>query len=233
MRFVFALLVATCVALATPAPGFAQSPTQSTGAYAPSHLAAARDMLHAFLIDTGTLETSSLQAFELMGHQFRQPILASQMYIAFPPARQEALLAYMNNLGPVVQEEALRGAPQVIEQFAPRVAALFSETHLRDIAAFMRTPEGSSFFLRSVTEGVRREATGELVRTQPSAAEMAAAEAFDQTPAGRAFTARAREMGAVMHDLGAASVGGPHIINRIRRDMCAVLESDCPRGWRS
>lgn len=97
----------------------------------------------------------------------------------------------------------------------------------------MRSPEGAALTLRSVTDGVRSEAAGQRAQTERTEAEAAAEAAFNATPAGRAFNARAPELGAVMRDLGGASVGGPHILERLQRDMCAILEDDCPPGWRS
>lgn len=233
LQAAFALVFAACATLATPTPALAQSQPVQASAYSPSHLAAARDMLQAFLIDTGTLETTSRVAFELMGHQFRAPIESSRMYASLPAERQQALSNYLRNVAPIVQEEAVRGAPIIIEQFAPRIAALLSEEHLRDVAAYMRSPEGAALTLRSVTDGVRSEAAGQRGHTERTEAEAAAEAAFNATPAGRAFNARGVELGAVMRDLGGASVGGPHIIERLQRDMCAILEDDCPPGWRS
>lgn len=233
MRFVFTLIAAACAFVAAPQPTAAQSPQAATRDVSEAHLSAARDMLHAFLIDTGMVEVTSFEAFDLMGAQFRDPIVGSAMYRALSPARQQALLAYIDGLAPIVRDEAVLGAPQVIEQFAARTAALFTERELNEIATYLRTPEGTANALRVVRDGMQTQALGRQVRSEPTEAEAAADVAFRASPGGRAFYSGSPQFGAMMRELGAQSVGGPHIRERIQRDMCAVLEDDCPPGWRS
>jgi hypothetical protein len=230
MRLVFAAITAAFFAVAQPAA--AQAPAQP-GAQSLSsrHIAAAQDTLRAILIDTGSLAAGSLQAFTILAPQFRAQVAATPMFAGLTPARQRALTTYIEAIGPIGQEETLRGASVVIERFAPSLAALFSESELTGIAAYLRTPEGGAYFLRSVQDGVQAEATGQQVNTQASAEETAALAAFEATPAGIAFNARSNEMAALMNEVGRASTGAPHIGVRFRRDMCALLEEQCPPGW--
>lgn len=130
---------------------------------------------------------------------------------------------YLRNVAPIVQEEAVRGAPIIIEQFAPRIAALLSEEHLREVAAYMRSPEGAALTLRSVTDGVRSEAAGQRAQTERTEAEAAAEAAFNATPAGRAFNARGPELGAVMRDLGGLAA-------RISLNGCSAT---CAPFWKT
>jgi len=230
MRVLFAVIAAALMAFAQPTLAQAQ-PAPSTQNLSASHVEAGRDALSAILIDTGALAAGSLQAFTLLAPQFRASITASPVYAALTPDRQRALVAYLDNIGTVGREETLRGAPAVITQFAPSLAALFSESDLAAIAAFMRTPEGGSFFLRSVQEGVQAEATGQPVTTQATPEETAAVAAFEQTPAGAAFNARGGDMAMLMNQVGRASTGAPHIAARFRRDMCEIMGDQCPPAF--
>jgi hypothetical protein len=230
MRFVFALLAAAFVAIAPPAS--AQTPP-ATQTIATSHLAAAQDALDAILLDTGALSAGSLQAFTILAPQFRGQITSSPVYAALSADRQRAVVSYIDRDMPrVAQEETLRGAPQIIERFAPDLAAIFDAPTLAGIAAFLRTPEGGAYFLRTVQDGVTSEASGSDVTTAPTSQEMAALAAFESSPAGAAFNARGAEMAALMSQVGQASTGAPHIAVRLRRDMCALIGDQCPPGWR-
>lgn len=233
MRFLFSVFAAGFIFLAQPCAA-QQNTTAATSEFAASHLGAARDTLQAMMLDTNSLSLASLEAFRLLTPQFRGQIQASPFYASLTSQRQQAVTEYIDGFAVIGQAETLRGAPDLLDRFSPRMAALFTERELSDIAAFMRTPEGSSFFLRSVIDGVRAEAPGGAPpATQPSDAETAALLRFAQTPGGVAMDQREPQLSPLMREFGEAATGAPHISQRLQRDLCAIAGEQCPPAWRA
>lgn len=234
MRILFSLL-AVCFAFVAQ-PSVAQTnatPPSPNVTYAPSHVAAARDTLSAMMIDSDALSQASLEAFRLLTPQFRGQIQASPLYAAMDAQRQQAMTDYINGFAQIAQVETMNGAPELLDRFAPRMAALFNERELIDIAAFMRTPSGRSFFLRSVLDGVRAEAPGGTpTTTQPTEAEAAEFARFGQTAGGIAMNQRDAQLSPLMREFGEAATGAPHISQRLQRDLCAIAGDQCPPPWR-
>lgn len=233
MRILAAAVMGLCLAFVTqPAEGQTATGNTQEMNFRASHIEAARDTLSAMLVESGAISAGSYQAYSVLAPQFRAQITSSPLYATLTPQRQQAIAAYIDGIGPIGQEEAVRGAPELISRFAPRMALLFSEAELGDISAYMRSPEGSSLFRRSVIDGVNAEATNTAANTAPSADETAALERFSQTPGGVAFNARNNELSALMSEIGQAATGAPHIAARLRSDMCALIGEQCPPGWR-
>jgi hypothetical protein len=226
MRILFAVITAVGLAMA-PLVAAQDTPT-------PQHVAVARDTLQALFLDSGVASDASARAFTLLGPQIRQSIYAAPFFQTLTPERQQRLHTYTYNLGAVGSEEAVRGAPAVLDAFAPRFAALFNEAELTDIAAFMRSPEGHSASYRSVMLGVDRAMGGLPSQSPPTPeqqdTERAALERFAGTAGGAAFNARTTEVNAMLGQIGREITGAPHILSRLKRDMCAILEEQCPPG---
>ncbi|ANP44801.1 DUF2059 domain-containing protein [Candidatus Viadribacter manganicus] len=218
--FGLVLCLSPALAQTQVAPGQASEFSQT-------HLDASRHYVSTLLLDTGVLSEVSLVAFNIVMPTVRQALRTSAFFVSLPPERQQAMFDYLTNSGPVLQEEVLRGAPQLVEQFAPRFAALFSEAELNDITAFMRTAVGGSAFLKYVLAGATR-APPEL-----TAEETSALETFAETPGGIAFGARASELGPLMRELGYTATSAPHVRARLERDMCEIAGPECPDAWRS
>lgn len=233
MRVFAAAIMGLCLAFVTQ-PAWSQTTSSNAQemSFSASHIAAARDTLSAMLIESGAISAGSLQAYTVLAPQFRTQITSSPLYAQLTPQRQQAITAYIDGIGPIGQEEAVRGAPDLITRFAPRMALLFSEAELGDISTYMRSPEGSALFRRSVIDGVNAEANRTAPSTAPSPAETEALERFSQTAGGIAFQARTAELGVLMTEVGQAATGAPHIAARLRRDMCAIVGEQCPPGWR-
>lgn len=236
MRLIGSLVVACLVLIGQPAAAQQQTPPPSAQTtIAPSHLSAAREMLQAMLIDSDILEDMSLEAFRLVTPQINSQLTNSPFYASLTPAHQRALLAYLEGFPTIGQEESMAGSSDLLDRFAPQMASHFTENELNDITAFIRTPEGHSVFYRSVLEGVRSAARGESAATEPEQtdAETAALLRFSLTPGGAAFNARANTISPMMREIGQASTGSPRVVARLQRDVCAVLEDQCPAQLRS
>ena len=224
-------LVAACFvltagpAVADPAPVAPASPT-----YAQSHLAAASETLHTMMIDSDLLSEISIEASREV-----RPILQSQItswpfYNSLSSEKRQAIAAYIDNFPPIAQEETMRGAPEVLESFVPRFAALFSETQLHDINAYMRLPEAQSFSLRAALGGVQ---SGPAASVEPTARELGAWNYFARTPGGVALVEQMDPFSTMMRGIGYAATSNPRVSSRLRRDFCAILTNQCPAQWRA
>ncbi|MCA8886646.1 MAG: DUF2059 domain-containing protein [Hyphomonadaceae bacterium] len=231
MRFAVSLVVACFLFTAESAAAQqSMSPPQADQTIAPSHLSAARDTLRAMLLDSGVLSTASLEAFRIVTPQIRSQITATPFFNSLSPERQRAVSTYLENFPPIGQQETMLGASDVIEQFAPQLAQLFSEAELSDISVFMRTPEGQAFFMRSVMDGVNSHDTR---LADLSSSELAAFVQFSQTPGGAALNERADQLAPIMRSVGEAATGSARVSNRLLHDLCAILAEQCPAPWRT
>jgi hypothetical protein len=149
--------------------------------------------------------------------------------------KQRQVSAYIDGFPIIGQQETLLGASELIDRFAPQMAASFAENELNDITAFLRTPEGQAFFLRAVMDGVRGAAPGATppAPTPPTEAETQALMRFSLTPGGAAMDARAEALSPMMREIGRSATGSPRVALRLRRDLCAILADQCPAAWRA
>lgn len=231
------LILAAALALSAPA-AIAQE-TAQPAAVAPSepHLAAARDLITAMLVDTGAIDIALDQSIQLLLPQLRTQITSGALYQSLSQARRDALMAFTeNDLGRIMREEAAAAMPAALDAATTRFAGLFSEQELRDAAAFMRQPAARATFLHGVTQGVY-QSSGQTPPPAPalSADDLAAAAAFSATPSGRALDARASEVSAVLVEtLGAAfNDARPRLQQRLLAGMCDALGDECPPALRA
>ncbi|MEQ1811432.1 MAG: DUF2059 domain-containing protein [Terricaulis sp.] len=231
MRFVVSLVAAGFLLAAQPAAAQQSTPpAPATQTLAQSHVGAASETLQAMLIDSGVLSAASLEAFRTVTPQIRGQFTATPFYQSLSADKQQAVSAYINDFPPIGQQETMLGAPELIERFAPQLAQIFSEAELGDIAAFMRTPEGQSFFMRSVLDGVNSQ---ETAMSSLSQTEMNALMRFSQTPGGAALNERVAQLGPLMRNVGEAATGSVRVSNRMQRDLCVILAEQCPAQWRA
>lgn len=224
-----------CLACVTqPAWSQASSGSAQTASFEASHVAAAREALSAMMVDNGSASMATLESFRLIVPMFRQQITASPFYVSLTPQRQAAIDTYMSERMPdIAHGEAMRGVPELLTRFAPRMAALFSEAELADVIAYMRSPESASFIRREMLRGVNAALGNDSEATPPTAEEAAAYDRFLQTPGGAAFAARLHQLQPVLREFGYATTSAPPIAARLRRDMCAIAEDQCPPAWRN
>src|SRR5262249_56536134 len=131
------------------APAFAQTTAPAPAAEAPSpaRIAAARDMLQAAIIDTGALNSATIQSFTLLAPQMRTKAQSAPYYAGLTAAHQQAVSGYFDTVGPIASDMVAQTAPAALDAQAPTLAAVFTEAEAHDIATFLRTTEGRSIFL--------------------------------------------------------------------------------------
>ena len=189
------MFAAACALLMAPS-AFAQAASPPPPSAA--QLDAAQDFLKAALIDTGAIDASVQQAFANLGPQMRTNVQAQPYFTQATPAHQQAVLAYLDRLPAIVLDEMQQRMPGVVAGGAPAMAQIFSEADARSGAAFLRTPEGRSIFLRSAIQGANNATGGAGAIAPPTEAETQAALAFNATPAGQALSAHAEEFSAAI-----------------------------------
>jgi hypothetical protein len=195
-------------------------------------LAAARDMLTGMLVDSGALQYAVSQAFGGMHDQMQQQIESSDMFRNLTAAHQQSVRSYFDSLPDVMNQEMSGVVPQILDQASPRVAAMFTETQMHDVAAFVRTSAGRNAILRGVAHGATNNANA---GPPPSDTDAAAEAAFDATPSGQAFNAHGAEFNQQVGDIMNASFSAlvPHLQQRMARDLCDRMESECPPNIRA
>lgn len=210
-----------------------ETPAMTESAFTAAHLASARDALHALLVDSNILSEASEQSFTALIPVYREQFESALFFGALARAQRRDVLAYIDNAAPIVGEETVRAAPDIVGRFAPRLATIFTEQELNDIAAFMRTPQGAEMFKHSVIEAAQHEASGNHSGHEEfTAEELEAIVAFEATPGGIALNAHIRELAPLMQEMGTAALNAPNVAARIQRDVCAIAGTRCPRAWR-
>jgi len=228
MRAILSFLFACLLFAGAPA-----SAQQANAAAAPSagRVAAARAMLQALLLDSGTMEIGTAEAFRAVAPSVRAGIMETPLYAGLTPAHKQALDSAFDRLPTRLAAEALSVAPAILDEFAPRFAAQMSEQSLADSTTFLRTPEGRAWTIHEL----RRAASDSSPTVPPPAplsdAEASAAEQFNQSPAGREFSAP--EIGRLSNELGRRISSSPNVVAAFKQELCAAIEDECPAGWRS
>ncbi len=214
----------------------AAAPVAAQGGAAPpvatelpaSRIALGREALGALMLETGVFADLTPAAFSQLKPYFLALITNTRFFATLSADKQRAMVAYFDHdIIAAANEEVMIAAPGVLDRFAPRIAAMFSDAELTDIITFARTPDGAAAIHTSVMAG----ATG--FPPALTAEQLAALEAFSQTNGGRAWTAQQTEFGALMYELGRAATSAPNVRARFMRDLCAISGSDCPAGWRT
>lgn len=218
--FIVAVIVSLFGALA---PAHADAPT-----IRPTHVEAAARMLRATYLDTGILPEMASEAARLAGPQVVEAMRTTPFFRSLTEDNQQAIADYyINDYGTVAREEAIRGGSELIERFAPRFAALFSEAELGDLTALAQSQHGPAALRVMIFSGLR----GEQPEFTPE--QIATLESFVNTPGGRVFTTRRTEFQQLGREFGEAIGGAPTTSGRIQRDMCALIGSQCPAEWRN
>lgn len=195
-----------------------------------SEIEAARDLLEAFLIDSGIVQHAAQVASSDLGPQFRTQITSSTMFQNLTAAHQEAVRETLDRTASMIAEEINAQIPAAIEIEAPRLAALFSEGTSRGVARFVRSPEGRSAILGAAAAG----ALGRPGTSRLTAAEEQAQRAFLATPAGNDFMSHQSEFNAVMDRITSRvfQEGQSRFENRLLRETCAAMGNECPAALR-
>lgn len=232
---ILALIAALAMSSLTPAPAVAQQ-AATQAAPSPQRIAAGRDLLSAALVESGVFTNGIKETFTALAPRVRADWETKPFYAGLPAAKKDALVAYFARLGPIAAELLRPQTPGLLDASAPEMAALFTEQEARDIAAFLRSPEGRAIFTRGVSRGVAEQATGAAqAPAEMSEAEARAAVAFDGTAGGRAMTARTTEFSALLVKTvqqGFVAIT-PAFRTQMARDVCGILENQCPAELRA
>jgi len=221
-----------------PAPAWPQAtasaPTQAT-------VAAARDLLQLVLVDSEimpiALNEASREVVPMLSAQMR----SAPFFASLSPERRNAVLDYLENRYPHVVGEMIDARmPFMLDRSAERIAPLFSEHEMIEIAAFLRTEPVRSAVFRALRSGVVDGASGkgdggDADDVTYTAEEEAAFDRFSRTPAGRAFERNLDPMmdamtESIMSDFSSLL---PELQLRVAQDVCSVLADECPREFRT
>lgn len=195
----------------------------------PSHVALGREALSALLVESGVFADITPIAFQQVMPYFRVQIQSTRFFELLPPERQRALLDYFDNeITAAGMEEVAIATPGVLNRFAPRMAALFSEADLTDIIAFARHPDGAGALHATM---LARASGGFPPALTPGQIETL--QAFGESATGRVWIQRASEFYDLSYDVGRAATSAPNVRARFMRDLCAITGPDCPPGWRT
>jgi hypothetical protein len=234
MRYLL-LLAAVGLVIARPAmaqpepqPQNQASTTHAVEATDPDQIAAAVDLMRAALLETDTLSSGLIQTFASSTAHMRERTLSSMLYAQLTSAHQQALVRYYDSLPSLARDMVLAALPSAIDTNAPRLAASFSTEELREVATFLRTPQGREIFRNLVLSsfpGTPQEISPDAQRELRR---------FVQTAGGRAFTERGQQLNSFLIEAArdATNAIGPSLLARISRDMCAVIEDQCTEELR-
>lgn len=230
-----ALIAALALATLAPAPAVAQQAT-AQAAPSPARIAAGRDLLSAALVDSGVFTNGINETFAALAPRILADWQSKPLYAELTPAKKEALSAYFNRLGPIAGELLRPQTPGLLDASAPEMAALFTEQEARDIATFLRSPEGRAIFTRGVSRGVAERAGGAAqAPAAMSDAETRASQAFDATAGGRAMAIKTTEFSALLVKTvqqGFVAIT-PAFRTRMSKDVCGILGPQCPADLRA
>ncbi|MGE0739741.1 MAG: DUF2059 domain-containing protein [Hyphomonadaceae bacterium] len=207
-------------------PAFAQEPTSPAAATAApvseASLSAARDLTTAMLVDSGILPTAIQHVWNQYLPQLRQQY-GSLPGVSEP--RRQAAVAFLETVPAILNEEVNRVLPRIINDAAPDIAAVFTEQELTDIATFMRDARTRSLLTRMVTGNVAGLTNEEL----------AFANEFSQSPAGRAMDAKGNQLTAALDRAmqSASQELQTTLMRRMFQGLCGALEEECPAPLRT
>lgn len=214
-----------------PAPA---GDTSSASSRSEAATAAAREMVRMMFIDSGVIsgavEIVSVQQLPALV----QSVRGSALYRSLSRRRRTAVDAYVESFGDLFGEVINAEMPEVLERATAGTLATYSDAELIEIAAFLRTETARAVIGSAMMAGLRAAAGNDTGRAEPTAGQLAEMDAFARTPAGRRFSETAirwYEMLGQTFESELADVG-PVLSERVQRDFCVVLESDCPRALR-
>lgn len=204
-----------------PAP--AERPLLSAPAPSEAEGAAARAMLAAFVIESGLLDAVLDQAVAEELPQLHALTNDPALRAEIGPERYARVQAFLDTLPAIVREEVQRAVPAAIELSAPAIAELFTEEEMAGILAFLQ-----------------REDTRDLIRRMArnqsdlTAADIALAEQFGRSRAGRAFIRHGDAMFAVLEQALDEITPGmiATLTQRVAIGMCEPLGDACPANLR-
>lgn len=245
MRKIIAALAALCMAAAPASAqkdGPAPAPAALSEAPAAAPSPAAEAVARAFLVDSGVIDAAFDMALQERFASARQQFQSNPDFRRMTRARRDAALAVFDNLPAVMREEINRLMPAAVTAFAADIDREFQPAHLTEIGAYLTSSAGRKLISESISAGLRDRGQGNVDGAGVARAalgtmndtEAAATMRFVTSEAGAAFAARTDALvGRLQTTLMAALTPAlPVVMARVQTDLCAAMESDCPREMR-
>lgn len=179
----------------------------------------ARIALQAMLIDSGVTRATSAAAFSRVANSTREDARASQSFARLSAARQAELLAFIDGFPAFATETVMQNAPNVIQEFAPRLATMLDADALRELTNYYRSAPGKSWMLRAAVA----EMEGNQVTPTPE--EERALREFSTTRGGRALT---DEFNQLLRDAAYRMISavGDQINANLHDGVCSRIECE-------
>jgi len=205
----------------------------------PASAPAGEALAQTLLVDSGVVRDAINQAFDVGGPRLRATLMASEELRALPQTQRAAVDARFNELPAIFTEEVARLTPALVTRAGGELQGRFSETHLREINAFMRTPEGQGVMRRALMAAIAAELSGGPGVEDPAFAdtlmngmsdrELLAWIRFGGSDAGQAFVRDSSWIGERMKTLAAELLAPalPATLARFQANVCEALGNDC------
>lgn len=207
---------------------------------APANASSAGEALaRSLLVDSGVVNDAIAQAFQIGGPRLRETLMASEELRALPASQRAAVDARFNELPTIFAEEVARLTPALVTRAGGELQGRFNHAHLREIDAFMRTPEGSAVMRRALMAAISAELSGGPGVEDPAFAdtlmngmsdrELLAWIRFGGSEAGQAFVRDSSWIGDRMKTLAAEMLAPalPATLARFQANVCETLGNDC------
>lgn len=235
------LLLAVCFSIASAAPSWAQKASPSAVApQAPAltetpsleAIAAARDLFEAAIIDTAILDVMFQHVARDMMPGVRADIMASELYRDARNEHRAAMLAFLDSLPGLLQEEFRAEIGAIGDRAAPRFAQRLSAEDMTAVAAYMRRPEIQAEWRDLAERYIDNDVDGDLPNFPDFTTRR---DAFSQSPSARAFAMQRDALDQILREEMDRSTS--HIVPRLQfviaAGFCAALEDECPQNIRN
>ena len=152
LRTFLVSLILAFVASCGPTPESAHA--ENRARVLPGDVSVARRVLQDMLIDSGALEEMTRRALVRSGEQVWQAWSANPDLARVMSPHSDEIRSYLATEYPSEgARETVSAAPAVLDTFAPRLAAFFSDSDLQELHEFYGSPEGRSWFLNAAIAG--------------------------------------------------------------------------------
>lgn len=220
-----AFILAAAVLAAPPVLAQETSPPPSAAAPSPIQIEGARDTLNFLMFESGLLEQTVGEMATAQLPALRERAADSELRNSLSERGRAALDLYVEEAPALIEAQVREGARQLNDLAAADIASVFTAEEWTGLAAFLRSDDGGTLFLK-LANGDRASITDE---------EMQVVMQFYDSPAGRAFAARGAEMNrrlmASMERHMPLIMAGMRV-NVLRR-LCDALADECPTQMRN
>jgi hypothetical protein len=221
------VLMSVIVALGSCGPPTETAHAENRERVLPGDVSAARRVLQDMLVDSGALEEMTRRALVRSGEQAWAAWSANPDLAEVVSPHSDEIRSYLATEYPSEgTRETLSAAPAVLDTFAPRLAAFFSDADLQELHAFYGSAEGRSWFLHAAIAGDEGYT--------PTAQEARALAEFQNTTAAQ-YVGATPTFNEIIARTGIEAVAARSAVIRSTMLMrvCEILGEDCPDGFTS